>query len=95
MARLAVTKLAAHLRGEKVEPRIATGETLATPENMDEPADQAAARTETLRRIGGQAMSADAKLTAAAIAIACIGCCACGRARCALKATRRRRRRGR
>ena len=26
-----------HLRGKKVEPRIATGETLATPENMDEP----------------------------------------------------------
>jgi ribose transport system substrate-binding protein len=37
MAELAVTTLAAHLRGQKVEPRIGTGETLATPENMDEP----------------------------------------------------------
>jgi ribose transport system substrate-binding protein len=37
MARLAVTTMAAHLRGQKVEPKIATGETLATPENMDEP----------------------------------------------------------
>jgi ribose transport system substrate-binding protein len=37
MARLAVTKLAAHIRGEKIDPQIATGETLATPENMDEP----------------------------------------------------------
>jgi len=37
MARLAVTTMAAHLRGEKVEPRVSTGETLATPDNMDEP----------------------------------------------------------
>lgn len=37
MAELAVTTMAAHIRGEKIEPRIATGETLATPENMDEP----------------------------------------------------------
>jgi ribose transport system substrate-binding protein len=37
MASLAVTSMASHLRGQKVEPRIATGETLATPENMDEP----------------------------------------------------------
>ncbi len=29
--------MASHLRGQKIEPRIATGETLATPENMDEP----------------------------------------------------------
>jgi ribose transport system substrate-binding protein len=38
MASLAVTTMAAHLRGEKVEPRISTGEMLATPQNMDEPA---------------------------------------------------------
>jgi ribose transport system substrate-binding protein len=37
MAKLAVTTLAAHIRGQKIESRIATGETLATPENMDEP----------------------------------------------------------
>lgn len=37
MARLAVTTMAAHLRGEKVEPRIATREALATPENMHDP----------------------------------------------------------
>jgi ribose transport system substrate-binding protein len=37
MAKLAVTTLAAHLRGQKVESRIATGETLATPDNMDQP----------------------------------------------------------
>jgi ribose transport system substrate-binding protein len=37
MAALAVTTMADHLRGRKVEPRIATGETLATPENMHEP----------------------------------------------------------
>ncbi len=37
MAKLAVTTLAAHIRGQKVKTRIATGETLATPENMDEP----------------------------------------------------------
>lgn len=36
MAELAVTSMAAHLRGEKIEPRIATGETLATPDNMDQ-----------------------------------------------------------
>ncbi|HTM56644.1 MAG TPA: substrate-binding domain-containing protein [Pirellulales bacterium] len=40
MASLAVTTMAAHLRGEKVAPRISTGETLATPENMNEPAIQ-------------------------------------------------------
>ena len=38
MASLAVTTHGRYLRGKKVEPRIATGETLATPENMDEPA---------------------------------------------------------
>ncbi|MGD9720848.1 MAG: substrate-binding domain-containing protein [Pirellulales bacterium] len=38
MAALAVTTMADHLRGKKVAPRIATGETLATPENMDDPA---------------------------------------------------------
>ncbi len=37
MAELAVTTMAAHLRGEKVELRITTGETLATPQNMDQP----------------------------------------------------------
>ena len=37
MAQLAVMTMAAYLRGEKVEPRISTGETLATPENMNEP----------------------------------------------------------
>lgn len=37
MAELAVTTLADHLRGRKVKRRIATGETLATPENRDEP----------------------------------------------------------
>jgi ribose transport system substrate-binding protein len=36
MAELAVTTLADHIRGQKVERRIATGETLATPENMDQ-----------------------------------------------------------
>ncbi len=40
MASQAVQTMAAHLRGEKVEPRIATGETLATPQNMKEPAIQ-------------------------------------------------------
>jgi len=34
---LAVTSMASHLRGQQVEHRIATGETLATPENMDQP----------------------------------------------------------
>jgi ribose transport system substrate-binding protein len=37
MAKLAVTTLAAYVRGQKVDSRIGTGETLATPENMDEP----------------------------------------------------------
>jgi ribose transport system substrate-binding protein len=37
MASLAVKTMAAHVRGQKVESKIATGETLATPENMDEP----------------------------------------------------------
>ena len=37
MASLAVTSMASHLRGQQVEHRIATGETLATPENMDQP----------------------------------------------------------
>jgi ribose transport system substrate-binding protein len=37
MAELAVTTLADHIRGKEVPKRIATGETLATPENMDEP----------------------------------------------------------
>jgi ribose transport system substrate-binding protein len=37
MAELAVKTLADHLRGKQVERRIATGETLATRENMDEP----------------------------------------------------------
>lgn len=36
MAELAVTKMAAHLRGEKIDPRIPTGETLATPDNMEQ-----------------------------------------------------------
>lgn len=38
MAELSVTTLADHIRGKKVEPRIGTGETLATPENMNDPA---------------------------------------------------------
>jgi ribose transport system substrate-binding protein len=37
MASLAVKTLVAHLQGEKVSPRIATGETLATPESMEQP----------------------------------------------------------
>jgi ribose transport system substrate-binding protein len=37
MAKLAVTTLATHIRGQKVQARIATGETLATRENMDQP----------------------------------------------------------
>jgi ribose transport system substrate-binding protein len=40
MAELSVTTLADHIRGKKVEPRIGTGETLATPENMNNPAIQ-------------------------------------------------------
>ena len=38
MGRLAVATLAAKLRGEAVATRVATGETLATPDNMDEEA---------------------------------------------------------
>ncbi len=41
MAELAVTTLADHLHGKQVEHHIATGETLATPDNMDEPAVKA------------------------------------------------------
>jgi len=37
LAELAVTTMADHIRGKKVEPRIATGEALATPENMHTP----------------------------------------------------------
>jgi ribose transport system substrate-binding protein len=37
MAELAVTTIAAYIRGKQVERRIATGETLATPENMNDP----------------------------------------------------------
>jgi ribose transport system substrate-binding protein len=33
----AVKAMVAHLRGEKVEPRISTGEFVATPENMNTP----------------------------------------------------------
>ncbi len=40
MASQAVQTMAAHIRGEKVEPKIATSETLATPDNMNEPAIQ-------------------------------------------------------
>lgn len=36
MGYLAVKTIVAHLNGEEVEPRIPTGEYLATPENMDE-----------------------------------------------------------
>jgi ribose transport system substrate-binding protein len=38
MAELSVTSLADHIRGKEIPKRIATGETLATPDNMDEPA---------------------------------------------------------
>jgi ribose transport system substrate-binding protein len=38
MASLAVKTMADHLRGKKVEAKISTGETLATPANMSEPA---------------------------------------------------------
>jgi ribose transport system substrate-binding protein len=38
MGYLAVKTMAEHLRGQKVEPRVSTGEVLATPENMDEEA---------------------------------------------------------
>ncbi len=34
---LSVLAMAAYLRGDRIDSRIATGETLATPENMDEP----------------------------------------------------------
>jgi ribose transport system substrate-binding protein len=37
MAELAVTTLAGHLRGSSVDAQIATGETLATPENLNQP----------------------------------------------------------
>jgi len=37
MGYLAVKAMVAHLRGEKVDKRIPTGETLATPDNMDDP----------------------------------------------------------
>jgi ribose transport system substrate-binding protein len=40
MAELSVTTIADHIRGKKVEPRVGTGETLATPENMNDPAIQ-------------------------------------------------------
>jgi ribose transport system substrate-binding protein len=41
MGYLAVKTMVAHLRGEKVEKKIVTGETLATRENMDDPKIQA------------------------------------------------------
>lgn len=47
MAELAVITLAAHLRGEKVESRIATGESLVTRENMDSQAMQRLLKPET------------------------------------------------
>jgi len=37
MGYLAVKTMVAHLRGEKVDKRIPTGETLATPDNLDDP----------------------------------------------------------
>jgi len=37
MGYLGVKTMVRHLRGEKVEARISTGETLVTPENMNEP----------------------------------------------------------
>lgn len=37
MGELAVKTMVAHLRGEKVETRVVTGEHVATPENMDTP----------------------------------------------------------
>jgi ribose transport system substrate-binding protein len=40
MAELSVTTIADHIRGKKVEPHVGTGETLATPENMNDPAVQ-------------------------------------------------------
>jgi ribose transport system substrate-binding protein len=40
MASQSVQTMAAHLRGQKVEPKIATPEALATPENMNDPAIQ-------------------------------------------------------
>lgn len=41
MGYLAVKAMRSHLKGEKVEKRIKTGETLATPENMDQKEIQA------------------------------------------------------
>ncbi len=41
MGRLAVETMVAHLDGRKVEPRVSTGEALATPENSEEPAIRA------------------------------------------------------
>jgi ribose transport system substrate-binding protein len=38
MGYLAVKTMVEHLEGRTVEPRVQTGETLATPENMNEPA---------------------------------------------------------
>jgi hypothetical protein len=49
MASLAVKTMADHLRGKKVEAKISTGETLATPANMSEPAVKKAA----LSRVAG------------------------------------------
>ena len=40
MASQAVQTMAAHVRGQKVEPKIATPEALATPENLNDPAIQ-------------------------------------------------------
>jgi ribose transport system substrate-binding protein len=37
MGYLAVQTLARHLKGEKVEPRIDTGATLVTKDNLDKP----------------------------------------------------------
>jgi len=37
MCYLAVKTVVAHLRGDKVEPRIDTGVVMVTPENMDQP----------------------------------------------------------
>jgi len=38
MGYLGVKTLVAHLKGEKVEKRVDTGATVATPENMNDPA---------------------------------------------------------
>ncbi len=37
MGYLGVKTIVEHLQGKQVEKRIATGEVMATPENMDEP----------------------------------------------------------